>query len=36
MFYLNVLLCFLAIVFVFWMAWLVFRRNRTVECKGRD
>ena len=36
MFYLNVLLCVLAIVFVFWMAWLIFRRNRTVECKGRD
>lgn len=36
MFYLNILLCVLAIAFVFWMAWLVFRRNRTIVCKGRD
>lgn len=36
MFYLNILLCVLAVAFVFWMAWLVFRRNRTIACKGRD
>ena len=36
MFYLDVALCVLSVVFVFWMAWLILKRNRTVECKGRD
>lgn len=36
MFYLNILICILAVVFVFYMAYLIFTRNRTVLCKGRD
>lgn len=36
MFYLNVLICILAVAFVLYMAYLIFTRNRTVLCKGRD
>ena len=36
MFYVDIALCVLSVVFIFWMAWLILKRNRTVECKGRD
>ena len=36
MFYFDIAICTLSAAFIFWMAWLIFKRNRTVECKGRD